>query len=641
MVLLNLQNLKPLATIVATLLSGYASCQSLPSVADLKKMSLEQLMDLEVTSVSKHPEKITTTSSAIQVITKEDIRQSGATSVAEALRLAPNLQVAQVNASQWAITARGFNNVLANKLLVLIDGRVVYTPMYAGVFWDVQNLVLEDIERIEVISGPGGTLWGANAVNGVINIITKSAKDTQGLFAEVAAGTELRGLASLRYGGTLGSDLSYRIYGTAFKHGNTLFRDSTEADDDWQMAQGGVRLDWDADDKDAVMFQANLYDGRPDPDGGHPVIARGYNILGRWNRTISNESGIQLQLFYDDTWRDFRNDFAEKLRTYDIEGQHRFRLARRHEIIYGLGFRFMDHEVQNLELFGFQPAHKSLYVFNVFLQDEITLIEDRLRLSLGTKLENNVYSGFQHQPSARINWTPSSVHTVWGAVSRALRSPSRIDRDFFIGLTPELDLVRATDFQSAELLAYELGWRLNPRENFSFSLATFYNEYDNIRSVEPGPPPFGVPLTFGNGVKGKSYGAELAATCQVGGWWRLRAGYTYFQKELTVKPGSMDANNGTAESNDPAHQFVVQSSMNLPGDVEFGTVLRYVSELPSPRVLEYFGLDVRLAWKINKNLELSVVGQNLAQAAHTEFIPTSPAAKDIERSVYGKVAFRL
>ena len=608
----------------------------------LKRLSLEELMNVEVTSVSKRPEKLTAAPSAIQVITQEDIRHSGASSVPEALRLATNLQVAQVNSSQWAISARGFNNVLANKLLVLIDGRVVYTPMYAGVFWDVQNLLLEDIDRIEVISGPGGTLWGSNAVNGVINIITKSAKETKGLFAEAAVGTALRGLGSLRYGGQLASNLSYRVYGTAFKRGNTIFHpDSIEAKDDWTVAQGGLRLDWDATENDLVTFQSNLYSDRPDSDGDNPIVASGSNALGRWTHTLSEKSNIQLQLYYDHTWRDFRNGFSEKLKTYDFEGQQRLRLGQRHEIIYGLGFRFMDHEVNNIGLFAFLPAKKELYLYNAFLQDEIALANERLHLTLGIKIEHNTYTNFQYQPNARLNWTPTEKQTVWTAVSRAVRNPSRLDREFFLYLAPQVPYIAGGDFQSEEVVAYELGWRTQPQKDLSLSLATFYNVYDNLRSVEPGPPPSGIPLTLGNGVKGSTYGTELSATYQLNGWWRLRGGYTYLKKKLVVKENSSDFNKGSAESNDPSYQMLVQSTMNLPGRIEFGTVLRYIGKLSKPYVSDYIGLDMRLAWRPDKRIELSIVGQNLVKSSHTEFIPSSPAPKDIERSIYGKVACRF
>ncbi len=611
-------------------------------VDTLKRLSLEELLNVEVTSVSKRPEKLKAAASAIQVITQEDIRQSGATNVPEALRLAPNLQVAQLNSSQWAISARGFSNVLANKLLVLIDGRVVYTPMYAGVFWDVQNLVLEDIDRIEVISGPGGTLWGANAVNGVINIITKKSKDTQGLFAEAAVGTELRGLGSLRYGGKFGKNLSYRVYGTTYKRGSTIFHpDSVETKDDWTIVQGGVRLDWEATENDAVSFQTNLYDDRPNPDGNNPIIARGSNALARWVHTTSDKSNLQLQIYYDHTWRDFKNGLTEKVNTYDIEGQHRFRLCQRHEIIYGLGFRYMDHDVKNVELFAFLPARKSLYLFNVFLQDEIALVPEKLRLTLGIKIEHNSYTDFQYQPNARLNWTPTPTQTVWTAVSRAVRNPARLDREFFLYGAPQVLVIAGGNFQSEEVLAYELGWRIQPQESLSVSLATFYNVYDNIRSVEPGPPPVNLPYTIGNGVKGDTYGAELSATYQLNGWWRLRGGYTFLKKNLKVKENSEDANQGSAESNDPSHQVLIQSMMKLPGRIELGTVLRYVGELPSPKVSGYVGLDIRLAWKLANRIELNLVGQNLVKSSHTEFIPSSKIAKDVERSVYMKVVCRF
>lgn len=303
-------------------------------------------MDVDVTTVSRRPEKLSASASAIQIISGEDIRRSGASSIAEALRLAPNLQVAQVNASQWAVSARGFNNVLANKLLVLIDGRTVYTPLYAGVFWDVQNVPLESVDHIEVVSGPGGTLWGANAVNGVINIITKNAGGTQGLSIEGAGGSEL-GLGVLRYGGRSGSGLSYRVYGEGFKRGSTVRYDDTDAQDSWGLGQGGFRVDWGGGKANTFMLEGDYYDGRPDPDGGAEVVVRGGNGVGRWTRVLSEESDLQLQLYYDRSWRDFGNGFTEDLSTYDLDAQHRFQLDSRQEIIWGLGARLMDHTTEN------------------------------------------------------------------------------------------------------------------------------------------------------------------------------------------------------------------------------------------------------------------------------------------------------
>ena len=616
---------------------------SLLSSHSLKKLSLEELMNIEVTSVSKRPEKLNEVASAIQVITQKDIRSSGAKTLAEALRLASNLQVAQVNSSQWAISSRGFNNVLANKLLVLIDGRTIYTPLYAGVFWDVQNLLLEDVDRIEVISGPGGTLWGANAVNGVINIITKSSSETKGLFAEAALGNNLPGLGSLRYGGKLGNDLSYRIYGTGFKMGSTLDTNGIKANDEWTMFKGGFRFDWDASQKDKLSMQVNIYGGKPNPDAvDTAVIARGDNIVARWNHIISGKSDFQLQAYYDHTWRDFGNGFTEDLKTYDIDWQNRYQIGWRHELTYGLGFRMMEHKVTNLQLFAFLPERRTLYLYNAFIQDKITLVDDRLHLTIGSKIEHNSYTGFEYQPNARLTLAPQKNQTIWAAVSRAVRTPARIDRDFFLYLAPNIPLIAGNDrFVSEKMVAYELGWRLQPLENISISLATFYNIYDNIRSAEPGPPPYNIPITFGNGVKGGSYGIELSVTYQMTNWWNLRGGYTFLKKELSIKSDSKDLNGGTAESNDPENQFLLQSTMDLPGRLELGMVARYVSKLPKPAVPAYTGLDIRVGWKLNKWVELSGTGQDLLYKRRVAFIPSSPSSREIERSVYGKITIRL
>ena len=612
---------------------------TLPSPGVLKRLSLEQLMNVEVTTVSRRPEKLSATASAIQIISSEDIRRSGASSIPEALRLAPNLQVAQVNASQWAVSARGFNNVLANKLLVLIDGRTVYTPLYAGVFWDVQNVPLESVDRIEVVSGPGGALWGANAVNGIINIITKSAGDTQGLAVEGVGGSEL-GLGVLRYGGRSGSGLSYRVYGEGFKRGSTVLFDGTDAQDSWGLGQGGFRVDWGGGKANAFMVEGDYYDGRPDPDGGAEVVVRGGNAVGRWNRVLSEGSDLQLQVYYDRSWRDFGNGLTEDLSTYDLDAQHRFQLGRRQEIIWGVGARLMDHTTENLPAFAFLPAHRTLQLYSGFVQDEIALVDGRLRLALGSKFEHNSYTGFEIQPSARLAWTPTSRHTVWAAVSRAVRTPARIDRDFFLFLAPGVPLFAFEDLQSEEVLATELGWRLQPQDRVSLALSTFYNDYDDLRTAEPGPPPFGIPITLGNGLQGHTYGVELAALWQVIDQWRVRGGYTFLKKELSLKPGSLDLNGATAESNDPEHQFLIQSTADLPGRLELDAVFRFVDALPDPPVPSYAGLDLRLGWRATRRLELAVVGQNLLHDEHVEFIPSNPAPRRLQRSVYGKITWR-
>jgi len=612
------------------------------SLHSLKKMSLEDLMDLEVTSVSRYPQKLQQVASAVQIITHEDIRNAGARTLPEALRLATNLQVAQVNSSQWAISARGFNNVLANKLLVLIDGRRVYTPLYAGVFWDVQNLVLEDIDRIEVISGPGGTIWGANAVNGVINIITKNSQDTRGLFVEGATGTTFPGQGSVRYGGRITDKLTYRAYATGFKLGGTLDTNKTVANDDWHLVQGGVRVDWQPSARNSFSFQQNLYSGRPNPDASDTSIkARGDNILACWRHTNNDKSSFLLQVYYDNTFRDFRNGFTEGLTTFDIDWQHRNQLGR-HALTYGLNVRFADHDVTNLELFGFNPEHALLRRYALFVQDEISLFNNRLLLTVGTKAEHNNFTGIEYQPNLRMAWTGIRNHTIWVAGSRAVRAPSRVDRDFFIGLAPGINLISGNPlFHAERVLAYELGWRSQPTATISLAVSAFYNHYNYIRSAEPGPPPFYIPITFGNGVKGHSYGAELSVRAQVYKNWALRGGYTFFRKNLHERPGSFDLNQAGAESNDPSHQALLQSTVTVMPQLSWSVVARYVGRLKDPYIPEYLEADMRLAWQMNRVIELNVVAQNLLNKYHYEFIPEMPDKRRIERGIYGRIVCRL
>lgn len=612
------------------------------SLHALKKMSLEDLMNLEVTSVSRHPQKLSQVPSAVQIITYEDIRNSGARTLPEALRLATNLQVAQVNSSQWAISARGFNNVLANKLLVLIDGRRVYTPLYAGVFWDVQNLVLEDIERIEVISGPGGTIWGANAVNGVINIITKNSRDTQGFFAEAATGTHMPGLGSLRYGGRITDKLTFRAYATGFKLGGTLDTNKVLSNDDWHMVQGGVRVDWQQTADNSFSIQQHVYSGLPNPDGTDTAVrARGDNIVASWRRKINDRSSFLLQFYYDHTFRDFRNGFTEGLTTFDIDWQHRNQLGR-HTLTYGINLRHADHDVTNLELFGFKPEHSLLKRYAVFVQDEMSLLNNRLLITVGTKAEHNNFTGIEYQPNLRLSWTGIRNQTLWVAGSRAVRTPSRIDRDFFLALAPGINLISGNPlFHSERVLAYELGWRSQPTTAISLSVSTFYNHYNYVRSAEPGPPPLYIPITFGNGVKGHSYGAELSMRAQVNNNWSLRGGYTFFRKNLHERPSSADLNRASAESNDPAHQALLQSDLSITKNLSWCVVTRYVGKLKQPYVRGYFEADMRLAWQVNRVIELNVVGQHLLNKYHYEFIPEMPDRRRIERGIYGKIVCRL
>lgn len=606
------------------------------AAAQLKHLTLEQLMNIDVTTVSRQAEPWFTSPSAIQVITYEDIRRSGATSLPEALRLAPNLMVAQVDSSTWAISARGFNTTVANKLLVMIDGRTVYTPLYAGVFWDVQDTLLEDIDRIEVVSGPGGTQWGANAVNGVINIITKSARESQGIYIEGGGGTQLKDFGGFRYGTQLASNLYFKIYGKYFDRDDTLLSTGADATNSWRKGQGGFRMDWEPPDGDTVTLQGDGYAGAIRQTQTTDTQVNGQNILGRWTHPLGADSDFRIQTYWDRTWRIVPNTFAEELNTYDLDIQHRFPLGQRHEIVWGGGYRLMADAVGNSTNLAFLPAARNLQLVSIFAQDEITLVPERLKATIGSKLEHNDFSGFEAEPSVRLAWTPDTQQTVWGAISRAVRSPSRIDRDFYVPGTSPYLLTGGTNFESEKLIAYELGYRVRPVTNLSLSLATYYNYYDDIRSVELVNNSY----VIGNGLRGQSWGVELSGAYQPTEWWRLRAGYNYFHKDTWLKPGSTDANNGTGEGDDPEHQVSLQSSFDLPWNLELDCGFRYVDRLTTPHVDSYVTADVRLAWHPRPNLEISIVGQNLVQDRHTEF-SSSSGSQEIPRSMYGKVTWKF
>src|SRR5881392_3849092 len=613
--------------------------ESAVSADSLKKLSIEQLMNLQVTSVSKRPERLSQTASAIQVITQEDIQRSGAASLAEALRLASNLQVAQIDSRQWAISARGFNSTTDNKLLVLIDGRTVYTPLFSGVFWDVQEVPLADIDRIEVISGPGATLWGANAVNGVINVITKDTKDTMGMLVSGGGGTKQRAFGTVRYGGALGSKVRARIYGRGFGRDATALPGGGEAFDDWHLWQGGFRMDWDASNVNRATLQGDLYDGRIGQATAADIAVSGGNVMAKWSHTISETSSLAAQLYYDRTHRDIPGTFGEDLDTYDVDLQHATSLGARHEIVWGLGYRLINDRVANSSMLAFLPPGVARQWFTGFVQDEIALVPSRLSVALGTKIEHNDYVGFEVQPSGRVNWRLSSSGTVWAAVSRALRSPSRIDRELFAPAQPPYFLAGGPGFHSEEELAYELGYR-HRQGSLALSMAAFYSRYHGLRSLEQVNPPAAVPLVIGNGQDGESFGAELTAEYLLTERWRLRAGYTELRVHVWAQPTSTDMSGGRAESNSPDRQFSVRSSADLPARLTLDGTFRYVGDIANQQVPAYGELDVRVGWQPVPMLELSMIGQNLLHDHHVEF-GTPSARRQIERGVYGAVAWRF
>lgn len=613
-----------------------AQTKSSPTSSSLKDLSVEELMDLEVTSVSRRPEKLSDTASAIQVITSADIRKSGATTIGEALRLASNLHVAQVDSSSWAISGRGFNNMTANKMLVLIDGRTVYTPLYAGVFWDVQDTLLDDIERIEVITGPGATLWGANAVNGVISITTKRAADTQGLLVETGGGTQPRGFLNLRYGDHLGSKGYYKVYGKMFDRNQTFYASSRAARNDWKLGQGGFRLDWDKSRTNRFTVQGDFYDGQRDQLNSPDTDVKGGNLLARWSLSLHEESDLSLQFYYDRTHRNIPNTFVEDLSTYDLDFQYRFSSADRHQLIWGLGYRQLHDDIQNSTFLAFLPAQVSRRSYSGFLQDEITIVKEKLSLTVGTKVEHNNYTGAEFQPSVRTAWKIDQRQTAWGAISRAVRTPSRIDREFFVPASPPFLLAGGPDFRSEVLTAYEVGYRLRPHERVSFAISSFYNDYDKLRSIEQANPPRPIPVIIGNGLRGKSWGAELTADYLVAKWWRLQGGFTEMRLHIRPTETSTDRTNGSGESHDPNRHLLLRSSFEPARNLQIDSSFRFVSQIVNQQLPGYAELDTRLAWQPKPSLEFSIVGQNLLHNRHAEF--GSPLSRqEIYRSVYGKM----
>jgi iron complex outermembrane receptor protein len=649
-----------------------------PTAGDLKRLSIEDLMNLDVTSVAKEPQRLLQAAAAIQVITADDIRRSGASSIPEALRLADSLQVAQINAHDWAISARGFNANLANKLLVLVDGRAVYTPLYGGVLWNVQDCLLADVERIEVISGPGGTLWGANAVNGVINIITKAAQDTQGLYALAAGGNELQEQAGIRFGTTLAPGVYLRAYGKYTGLDREVTTAGTSADDSWHMGRGGFRLDSEPSAPNRLTVQGDFYSGAEDAVAtGGPSLSGG-NILGRWTHDTPGGASMSLQLYYDHTYLSqpfaaspaappFFSGFPaaslkDDLDTYDLDFQHHFAWGARHKLTWGLGYRATHESDEDLSVVRFAPAVLSQTLYSGFVQDEIMLAR-RVYLTVGSKLEHNDYTGFEFEPSARLQWNLQSTQLLWGAISRAVRTPSRYDRDLLVpsGLInppppfqfPPTYLRGSPDFVSETLLAYEVGYRAAIGPKLAASVSAFYNDYHHLRSTTATPTTavyvFPFPIFFQNNLEGETHGLEISASYQMLEWWRLHAGYDLLQEHIRVRPGEVDATGATNETADPQQQVALRSSMDLSRRMTLDAALRWVDALHINNgptggpvlgiVPSYFELDSGIAWHVTRSLELSLMGRNLLHAYHTEYGFPSPTREQIGRSLFARITW--
>jgi iron complex outermembrane recepter protein len=607
-------------------LAGGAAAQ-FPASSGLADLSLEELANLQITSVSRHAERLADAPASLFVITGDDIRRSGATSLPEALRLAPNLEVARIDSRQYAISARGFNNAIGNKLLVLIDGRTIYTPLFSGVFWDAQDTYLEDVERIEVISGPGATLWGANAVNGVINVITRSAAQTRGTVAEAGIGDRERGV-SARHGFTLDGGGAMRLYGKFFDRDNTVRATGVPVRDEWHNGQAGFRADWGTS-ASGFTLQGDAYRGSIQQPAAGDVAISGGNLLARWNKQLAGSDRLSVQAYLDNTARDIPGTFSERLNTFDAEAQHAFQAGAGHFVTWGGGHRRSYDDVSNTAGLAFLPATTTLKWTNGFVQDEIQLRET-LRLTLGAKVETNPYTGAEFLPSARLAWKPHASELVWGAVSRAVRAPSRLDRDLFAPASPPFLLAGGPDFRSEIARVVELGYRAQPSARLSYSVTGFYTLYDYLRSVEPaGTGSF----VLGNKMEGKSKGIETWGTFQATNRWRLSAGAFFLDQDLHLRPDSGDTSGVAAAGNDPTHQFTLRSSLDLPDQQQFDVMARHVGRLANPQVPAYTAIDARYAWHLQRDLELSLTAQNLFDRRHPEF-GTLATRSEIERGVF-------
>ena len=637
---------------------------------DLTGLDIDELARIEITSVSRKAEPVASASAAVSVLTREDIRRSGATTLPDVLRMVPGLQVARVGSRDWAVSARGFNQQSANKLLLLVDGRSVYSPIFAGVFWDALGFPIDEIERIEVIRGPGATLWGANAVNGVVNVITRPAGESRGGRVSIGAGSRLQVTGGGRYGGTIGST-DFRINGGARRREASLLANGDDAFDDWSFGRVSFRLDGTLSHRDSWTLQGDAFRGAgdhrlllPTPAPPHTEIVvdeleiDGVDLLGRWTHHMSARSDLTVQAYYDRARREqtplFGTMVVDQL---DIDAQHRFGVGEWHDIIWGAGYRRMSDDVTGALGLSFAPSARTTDLWTAFVQDEITLVPDRLYLTIGSKFEHNDYTDGALQPNARALWRPSPVHSVWAAVSRAIRTPSRIDADAVAaaaipGAPVQAVLVGSDDYGAEELIAYEAGYRLEPVVSVSFDAAVFYNDYDDLRTIAPGAPlpPQGddprpvLPFDVDNDAYGRSYGFELAGTWRASRHVRLRASYSRLEVRTAIDAGAPAGSRPeAADGLDPEHAATAWLTVDLPGHMELDLLGRHVAELRGRGIPAYTSADIRAGWRWRDRLELSVVAQDLLEDRHAEF-PTISFILDnrqIGRRVFARAVWRF
>ncbi len=639
---------------------------------DLTQLTLEDLLKIEVTSVSRREQRMAETTSAVYVITQEDIRRSGATSIPEALRMAPGVHVAAFDANKWAVSIRGFNSRFADKLLVMVDGRSVYSPLFSGTFWEVQDTILEDVQRIEIIRGPGGTMWGSNAVNGVINIITKHARETQGGMVTAGGGNQEGAFGSLRFGGSARPGLHYRVYSKYFDRRDYLLASGDRAGDEWDAMRGGFRVDWDRGDKESVVLSGEIYDG--DAGGRFSLPSRqfpfqqvvrddaalsGGHVLGRWTRSFSDRSAVALRAYFD-TYE--RSDITSRQRvdSYDFDAQHEWQTTSSNRLIWGGGYRHNEFHLQGSEFVFVGRDRQETNLWNAFLQDEWWLWKERLALSAGSKFERNSYTGWEVQPKASLLWKLTPSETAWASVARAVRIPFLANRDLRANLAAfpgpggqpaYTSIFSNPQFEAEELTAYETGFRTAALPRTSFDLAVFYHSYDDLQSADPEMPffdpalpesPLVIPLRFRNNRLGETYGAELATVVQVSAKSKLAANYSWFRIDVRAKPGSPPVDAVNAEGTSPRHQFHARWFQDLPLKVQFDTTYYFTRGLAHPLPRSYHRIDCRLGWVPSSKFDFSFVLQNMLDKQHLEAVASGfESPSEVGRSLYGKATWRF
>ena len=611
------------------------------SADDLTRLSLSDLANVEVTSVSKSSQSLQRAAASIFVITHDDIQRSAASNVFEALRLAPNLLVTQVSATSYTVSARGFggnptSQNFANKLLMLVDGRSVYTPLFSGIYSFALDLMLEDVDRIEVISGPGATLWGANAMNGVINIITRAANLTAGALVDVAAGNNEQTVAA-RFGGSAGENAALRVYADGFERAAMEIAPGQSAGDRWAKGQGGFRYDWSSD-SNRFTVQGDAYRATEHQLTTQDGVALGGNVVARFEHD-GDRSNLKIQAYFDNSEQESAGSGGGfVLNTYDIEVQQSLALGSRNLLIVGGGERLNDYSITNQISLLFEPSSRDLTLGNVFAQDTLQLAPG-LDLILGFKMEDDPYSGWSPLPDVRVSWQSNDKTTFWAAASRAIRSPTPFDADVIEKVGPTVFLTGNPQFRPESLWAYEAGTRVQASSRLLVSLAGFYNEYNDLRTIEPASATVFLPLQWGNLMQGHTFGVEAWASWQVNDWWRLSPSFTWLGERLAFKTGASGLLGIAQETDDPSSHAALTSSMDLSRRLTVDATVRYVGALPNPALRSYYEADLRCGWRVSPAWDVSISGQNLLHKEHLEF--ATPNGEYITRSVLAESRWRF